>query len=299
MALLNPPELRPSMLLLIAKYLAGQRGQRDQVERLLAALAPVTLGGADPDRDVRLNLQTAIEIGLLARDGDSVGLVDGCVREIRAGELSTMALLRRLVFSDSLNAADWGSQVGARDLTNALSWFLTFGAMDAPSQMEGRERSANALQEADFGPRQPGIGEDDSGGWPIANANRWNSFRRWACSLGFAWALPDGQLVPDPTVAVREALPRIMARQPELTAREFVDALADEVPVVDDGRYRKFVESNWRRTAPGVSRLTPSLTEALERLQDERRLILDDRADAPRLSKADGSTFSHVRHAKR
>lgn len=295
MALLNPPELRPSVLLIILRYLAARRGQRDQVDRLVSTIAPGSLSGASPDLDVRRNLVAAIELGLITRSGDDVALADGVHRAVREGETSAVALLRRRVFDDELNSAPWGSQVGARDLTNALSWFLTFPADAAPIQMEGRERSAKELQEADFGPRQASAssGDDDSGGWPIGNLARWGTFRRWAPSLGFAWVTPKGNLIPDPTRAIREALPSVL--RSEMSGRDFVVQLADAVPVLDHGRYRQFVENNWLRPAPEPRRLTAPLSDALERLRNEGRLVLDDRADASRVTRSDGSTFSHVR----
>jgi hypothetical protein len=293
-ALLNPPELRPSVLLIILRYLAARRGQRDQVERLVATIAPLGLSGANPDLDVRRNLTAAVELGLITRTGDDLTLGDGVLRAIRGGEASTVAILRERVFDEELNSAPWGSQVGARDLTNALSWFLTFSADAAPTQMEGRERSAKDLQEADFGPRQASRGDDDdSGGWPIGNLARWGTFRRWAPSLGFAWVTPKGNLVPDPTRAIREVMPAIL--RSEMAGKDFIAKLADAVPVLDNGRYREFVESNWRRPVPEHRRLTSALSDALERLRNEGRLILDDRADAPRVTRSDGSTFSHVR----
>lgn len=298
MALLNPPELRPSLLMLVLRYLDGRRAQRDQLDRLMATLAPASLAGTDPGRDVRVNVTAAVELGLIAREGDRVELGEGVAKALRAGDKAAMTLLRRRVFDDGLNAAEWPSQVGARDLTSALGWFLTFDANETPTQMEGRERSANVLQEADFGPRQPVTSDDDANGWPIGNANRWNVFRRWACSLGFAWVNPNGQLVPDPTPAIREALPKVLDGGAATPAREFMDALALEVPVIDGGRYRRFVESNWRRETSQAARLTPALTDALERLRAEGSLILDDRADAPRVAKGDGSRFSHVRRGR-
>ena len=51
MALLNPPEIRPSGIVLIARYLASQRGQQDAVERLVATLAPASLRGIRKGRD--------------------------------------------------------------------------------------------------------------------------------------------------------------------------------------------------------------------------------------------------------
>jgi hypothetical protein len=299
-ALLNPPELRPSVLLLIVGYLAQRRGQRDDVDRLIATIAPSSLSeDAKHQLDVRVNLTAAIELALVTRSGEQVALSDRVAERIRRGSDSFVSLLRQQVLDERVNSAPWGSQVGSRDLTNALAWFLTFSANEAPTQMEGGARSAKELQEIDFGPRQPptrrGDPDDDSGGWPISNLTRWTSFRRWACSLGFAWVTPRGWLTPDPTTAIRESVLATFAGSDELPARDFVARLGATVPVLEFGRYREFVESNWRRSPPDQRRLSDPTSDALERLRSEGRLVFDDRADAPRITRADGSTFSHVR----
>ena len=211
--------------------------------------------------------------------------------------MTSQSLLRTLVLSPNLNTAPWGRQTGARDLTNALAWFLTFTASDAPVRMEGESPSAKAAQEADFGPRQArreSDDEEDGVGWPISNATRWNAFQRWACSLGFAWSTPTGRLVPDPTRAIREALPRIFDEQETFDGQTFVRALGSELPVLETGVYREFVQENWKRSVPPQQSLTTATTDALKRLAAEGRVEIENRADARRIGMVDGTTFSHV-----
>ncbi len=294
MALLNPPELRPSVLLLIANDLGSRRGQREKQERLLASLAPSGLGGADPDRDVRLNLQAAVDLGVARRDGDYVHLEPDMYKAVSGGSVAMVSLLRARVLDPAQNVAAWGSQSGARDLTNALSWFLSFPAGRGPIGMEGGVRSAKDLQERDFGPRQAEVGDDDASGWPIGNPTRWQCFRRWACALGFAWVTPKGTLAADPTQAVREALSAVFENERELSAQVFVRRLAARLPVLHGGSYRQFVEANWRRPVDAGGRIDEPLSDALERLRSARRLAFDDRADSPRVARFDGTTFSHV-----
>ena len=292
MALMNPPELRPSGVVIILRYLAEQRAQQDVVARLLATVAPPSLKG-DPQSDVSHNLRAATELGLVVRDGEKVVLSENACVAVQRSQGAVVKLLRQRVFDDSLNVAPWRSQAGARDLTNALSWYLTLAPSGAPIQMERGPRSAEDLQLKDFGPRQEADGGRSSN-WPINNNTRWGPFRRWACSLGFAWVNPNGHLVPDPTVAIRDSLPEVFSGQPEQTARDFVKNLGEAVPVLDGGRYREFVTSNWQRPPTEERGLTVPLSDALERLAGERAITLYDRADAPRVAKADGSTFSHV-----
>lgn len=292
MALLNPPVLRPSGIVTIVRYLAEQRAHQDGVERLVATVAPQSLKG-DPQSDVNHNLRAATELGLVVKDGETVSLADTALAAVKEGQDAMVRLLRARVFDDTLNTAPWRSQVGARDLTNALSWYLTLAPAEAPIQMERGPRSAQDLQQKDFGPRQDENAAQSSN-WPINNDNRWNTFRRWACSLGFAWANPNGHLVPDPTAAIRDSLPEIFADDPELSARDFVQRLGEAVPVLDGGRYREFITSHWERPPSEDRGLTAPLSDALARLAGERSLVISDRADAPRVAKADGTTFSHV-----
>lgn len=292
MALLNPPALRPSGIVTIVRYLDKQRGQSDSEERLIATLAPSSLKG-DPAADVTANLRAAIELGLIERSGDRVGLPERIPTALGGADSPLVEELRKRVFDEKLNVAPWRSQVGARDLTNALSWFLMFPAAEVPTTMEGPDRSVEALQGRDFGPRQE---EGESSNWPINNASRWIPFRRWACTLGLAWVNPQGHAVPDPTPAIRDVLPTVFGGDRELAANEFVDAVARCIPVLDGGQYRQFVMANWQRPPAQNEQLTGPLTDALDRLHGEGIIRLDDRADAARVAKAGGATFSHVRY---
>jgi hypothetical protein len=302
MALLNPPELRVSVLALITKYLASRHGNSDQYERMLDAAIPPSIGSAkkvDPEalqRDVKLNVSAGTMLGLFEREGDEVRLGAGAAVAVKTGQSAFCSHLRGLVLAAEVNEAPWGGQAGARDLTNSLAWFLTFPAERAPQRMDGTEPSARTLLEIDFGPRVEAKGEDD-GGWPIGNDSRWSTFIRWACSLGFAWRAPGGALVPDPTPAIRDVLPQVFGKDEVLTASRFVDEVGRLVPVLDGGTYRQFVEAN-RHERTSDDRLTGPLSDAIARLRIEKAVDLEDRADAPRLNFANGTTFSHVRKTR-
>lgn len=300
MALLNPPELRPSVMVLVIEYLAQRRGQQDNAERLVDTLAPSSLSKDGKHQlDVQVNLRAAIDIGLVVKADDHVELSDEAGAAARNGPAAVVRLLRGRILDEQANAEPWGSQSGARDLTNALAWFLTFSPTAAPARMEGESPSAKELQESDFGPRQPprrdsAESNDDSGGWPISNQQRWNTFRRWACSLGFAWATPKGRLVPDPTPAIRDSLAAVFSDEVEMRAPQFVARLGLVLPVLESGRYRQLVEDNWHRAPTDRQRLSTPTSDALERMRSEGLIGFDDRDDAQRMSRADGVTFSHV-----
>ena len=294
MALLNPPELRASMMSVIVLYLAQCRGQRDERTRIVNAISPPSLTESPQKHqlDANRNLASAVEIGLAIRDGGRVALSPQSIKAARKGTSAIAALIRRRVLSDDLNTAAWGSQEGARDLTNALAWFLTFSPADAPARMEGDLPSVKSQQEADFGSRHSD--DDDASGWPISNSTRWNAFQRWACSLGFAWRSPSGRLIPDPTPAVRDSIPTIFENGSTLDGQSFVSALGAQLPVLEHGAYRGFVEKNWSRSSESGEDLSAATTDALRRLDASGYLVFEDRADARRVTRVDGTTFSHV-----
>lgn len=294
MALLNPPEIRLSVMSLTVSYLARRRGQKDDQVHLINTVAPPSLSSDGKHQlDARVNLTAALDIGLLVKDGDEIRLPDGVAALTKKGDNAIARHVRSLVLAEAVNTGAWGSQTGARDLTNALAWYLTFSAELAPVRMEG-ELSANDAQVADFGPRQGGDRDDDASGWPISNLTRWNTFQRWACSLGFCWRSPSGRLVPDPAVAVNDHIQDVFDGAGTLSAEDFVLRVGNVLPVLETGRYRTFVAENWRREPSQPNQLSSATTDALSRLARNGRLKFEDRADAPRYSRADGTTFSHV-----
>ena len=294
MALLNPPELRASVMCIVVLYLAQCRGQSDERARIVDAISPPSLTESPSKHqlDAIRNLTSAIEIGLVTREGDRIRLSQESAETVGEGISAIATHIRQRVLSGDLNRGPWGSQAGARDLTNALAWFLTFGPTDAPTRMEGDRFSVQSLQEADFGPRHSS--DDDASGWPISNSTRWIAFQRWACSLGFAWRSPSGRLVPDPTPAVRDSIRAVFETESTLDGQSFVAALGGQLPVLESGAYRRFVEENWMRSPRSDGALSIATTDAFRRLEASGHLTFEDRADAPRIARSDGSTFSHV-----
>jgi hypothetical protein len=137
----------------------------------------------------------------------------------------------------------------------------------------------------------------------FSNDTRWGAFDRWATFLGVASRFPRGSktiLMPDPTNAVRHVLAEVLpeSRTPIL---DFTERLAQRLPVLDGGTYRRAVEERMRPEAvlASTDALSPSLSHALLRLRDEQLLRLEDLADAPtkvQLARGFGPerTISHV-----
>lgn len=295
MALLNPPELRPSLMILLIEYLASRHGGKDSLDRLIATLAPESLSDDGKHRlDIEVTVAAADSIGLTTRDGDTVLATPEARAASKAGNHELVHFLRRVVLSPQNNSAEWGSQVGARDLTTSLAWFLCIPEERAPDAMESGPHSLTRLQQECFGSRS-GSGETEVSNWPIVNDTRWGPFRRWACSLGFAWPDPAGRILPDPTPAIRDELAVVLGGTDEMAAQTFLDKIAQKLPVIDRGAYRNHVAENMAAELSRSDRLTDSMSYAIRRLEREGSIQLGDRDDAERVVLFDGSTISHIR----
>lgn len=281
--IIDTTEHRPSVIVLILRLLAQQRAMKMNVDSLISTLSPEGLPG-DHALSVKKSLETAVAIGLVARSGNEIEAVNSSVKR----ESNLIPMIRTAVFDPAINTDPWGQLGGARDLTSALAWFLTFSASEAPIKNEGDPRSAEVLQARDFGPREQGK-------WPIANNNRWNAFRYWACSLGFAWIDPKDRIIPDPTPAMRDAIPKAFGTEKSLTADEFLSRISELIPVLDSGSYRRFIETNWNRRKSDRAQLSAPLSFAIRRLKLEGVIDWDDRHDAPRRAMNDGRLFSHIK----
>jgi hypothetical protein len=302
MALLNPPELLPEVARFIVRYLATRPKCSAAQDEVIATLAPASLlNPTNPDADpgspeVEKTLGLCASLGLVEVDDGKVTLgsqLQGQVRKRAIGDDQFVAALRAAVLDEDQNQAEWGSQEGTRDFTNAIAWYLTLDPSTCPGvwDMKGG-LDVQSLQREDFG----------SGGFlPIVNDQRWRPFVRWSGFLGFTWshALGASVLVPDPTEAIRPALPNVLRKGEEIRTAEFRDSLVEGLPVLDGGTYRRFVEANAKADlTPSDDQLTPALSHSLLRLEAEQRLVLVDKADTEKLRLTVGETFrtaSHVR----
>jgi hypothetical protein len=180
----------------------------------------------------------------------------------------------------------------AADFCRGLAWCLAQDIYTLPS-------SYNLVDDLIRSQIQPGR-------FIILNDTRWSGLRSWSRYLGFASG-DDSRLLFDPTVAIRAQLKQITSNKEFLAADEFVERLAERLPVIDKGRYRIEVEQvlkqeTWR--PPGPNQLSSSLSFALRRLQKQGLISLEMRADAGSrlsLSRQNGRTwesFTHIRFLK-
>lgn len=148
-------------------------------------------------------------------------------------------LARRLVMEERNNPDLWKNEgAKASDFSRAVSWLL---AQDVYAlALTGWTSAENLLK------NQVPVSlraERDLG--LIQNDTRWAGLKAWATWLGFAWRgrNPSDVLTIDPTVAVLDALPGVFGRKRKLAASELIAGLAEALPVLDGGTYRRDVEA--------------------------------------------------------
>lgn len=210
------------------------------------------------DRDQRLTLHPDVE-----------KLPSHGLDEVRALGPVLRSLLLAPSNNEQLNVP--GGEFAA-DITLALSWAL---AQDIYA-ISGRSYKGVVapLELSQFGISDP---------YPFRNDSRWPGFKAWAPLIGFGW-LDKSEIVIDPTVAVRQALPVVFGNHEKLAIEEFLTRVADSVPVLDGGAYRNKVEArletSWRSTRD--HEISVSLSMALKRLHETKEVDLKSLADAPK-----------------
>jgi hypothetical protein len=288
MALLNPPQILPNLAELIYRHLLHAERQMERRETLIALLAPASLGqnGGNPgSRALDDTLRACEQIRLIKSEADAVRLHPGLPHDItnrRSGERAFRRVLRQLVMAPDLNEGEWGSQEGARDLTYSLAWYLRQDLYSPPAtwDLQPPLLSVQVAQHRQLG-----------GAVLLVNDTRWGAFMRWATYLGFAVHHAfDGNmyLVPDATVAIRDALSACCGGPTgEMDLPSVLGLVAQSLPVLDGGEYRREVERHLR---PGQYRdfppetLSTALSHGLRRLDDLGVITVSDRADAPKVT---------------
>jgi hypothetical protein len=181
-------------------------------------------------------------------------------------------ILRKLVFLPENNTNFWGVEDGtASDLVRGLAWLLA--------------QNMSHIDLGSFEKLQPfEIAQLPNEKIVVQNDVRWTTLRAWAKYLGFMNQVGSSSII-DPYVAVFEELEDTFAAEAELDVVSFISRLANNLPVLDQGDYRLEVEGNldpaqWNKP-PSSSHCSSSLSLALMRLHDARKINLVKRSDSP------------------
>jgi hypothetical protein len=264
MALINVDESRPSPLWAVVRLLATT-GRPVRAEHAKALLSPSCLGSDDM---FGLAVDTLSMLGMVSNADDGRLRLEGAARSLDSQDFGAFAaLLRDRTLAPELNTdiGENASQVGPRDLTRALAWFLS---LDPASTALNWPEAEQLLQEA----LRPAAGP------AIIGRARWAPFIDWSTALGLsASALFDNdRLTPDCTAAVRQVVRSLWKPGVTVGAVEALHALRDALPVLPGARYSTDVGL----ASPGDAAAGPALSFALLRCEDEKWLRLQRDADA-------------------
>ncbi|MFN9374243.1 MAG: protein DpdG [Planctomycetaceae bacterium] len=238
-------------------------------DKLLAMVAPASVS---EDRKMASNsLNRWIDLGLFEESDGNVKLKTSEKGKSTASLSSTM---RRLVLSQDNNRNFWDAEGSASaDFTRALAWLLAQNVYSCSLFGHG---DAATLENNQIALPDRAVFQNDT---------RWHGFKAWALFLGFGVSsLKRGAFEIDPTVAVRESLDTVFDGINEMSIYDFIERLAEVLPVIDGGLYRKEVESQLNpRHWESVSEreISTSLSRALLRLREAGVLRLDNRSDSP------------------
>lgn len=246
----------------------GQRGISEA--GLFDAVAPAEIVSDEGDdaEMVRKTLRSWVEMGLFIRDGTQIfanAYPEG-VRTANAAMLRdfTRRAATKAALSASANADLWGT-AGAADLTRTLAWMLTQNVYETDfSDLPALDGKQLITADREF----------------LRNGTRLPGLKQWARFLGFS-RVPFADI--DPTVALYDALPEIIAPGQSMSADSFLERVATVLPVLDRGEWQVAVLNNispqpdYARTSGAVS---TALSRALLSLRASRELVLRQRSDS-------------------
>ena len=255
-------------------------------DRLLSLCAPAGL--CDP-KHTRGTLNTWVELGLFESSGDvknpKISINHLVPKDERREDLLPVWASRRALAPKN-NERFWEVEDSrCADFTRATAWLLAQDVYEA-------EHSSWPVVQAIMKIQTPGndgiFGQNDT---------RWNGLRAWAPFLGFGRVgnTKGSPLIIDPTDALRHALPIMFVKRTTLAADEFLVAVAEAVPVLDQGVYRQLVENKLREhespdgwLSPPYGQLSTSLSRALLRLTSDGTLQVKKDSDFPSRARLTG-----------
>lgn len=271
MTILNRPSDGLYNVLIILVRAAVRFTPRDTEQLLLScgsAVRSVDTG------HINRTLTRWTSLGLFEIGKDSFAIAEpyrtilGSKPDVAEARLPKVA--RTLALHENNNARFWDAD-GAKsaDFSKGAAWMLAQDVYTLPSSVSGWEGLVS---------RQL---TDSDGTTIVQNDTRWNGLRAWMTYLGFARDATTWDV--DPTDAIRDELPDVFGSAKTLLVNEFLERLAVALPILDGGKYRRDVEGVlkdglWPK--PHAGSLSTSISRALQRLDRDRTITLEQRSDA-------------------
>ena len=255
-----------AILWVVTRWLA--RVKESTISELSQAVRPPTIT-TGADNALRATLLVGRDIGVLDSPGDdgpwSLGPscdVAGLTRHDAFRAVVRNALLTRAV-------SELGAGNKPSDVAVGLAWLLSLDPTKPPTwsydEPEKLLRASGEMKDV------------------ISNVEQWRALIRWALQLGLAVQSrpdrkPHHRLIPDPVLAISDSLDGLSLN---LTASEFLEQLAERLPVIDTGvLYLYLEELGVRFSARAEAMIGPATGFALERLHRRGVLTLHTTDDA-------------------
>jgi hypothetical protein len=263
--------LHPELIVLVRTVASLGKVNADE---LLQICFPDGISDTSATTRLRGALLRWTQLGLFAETDHCISLDDRFVKARKEGldgfTGKIPAFCRRLILEEKNAFPFWGeSSALAGDFVRGITWLLAQNLYSLPTTWTGGAENLENVQ----------ITGDKK---IVQNDTRWTNLRFWARYLGFASGDSNSFQI-DPTLAIRDELPLIFGTQRELPAKDFLTALSLQLPVMDNGVYRREVETylntaTWRN--PDEGHLSMSLSFALRRLDLSGEIKLKGKADA-------------------
>lgn len=239
----------------------------------LLALCGAGVSGVDASR-LNSTFLRWTELGLFEAPGGQTVICEPyrgrLGKDVAKAESRLPAIAREIVLRADNNQRFWEAEGNkSADLTRGLSWMLAQDVYTIDTSSHAKIQGLESSQIADLSKQM------------MQNDTRWNGLKAWAAYLGFGRG--ETNFTVDPSVAVREALPDILPNATPVPARDFLTRTVAMLPVLDQGVYRLMVEETLKDSAWSAlddSRLSTSLSRAIERLVHAGDLAMEQRADA-------------------
>ena len=216
------------------------------------------------------SLQEAKRLGLVEEIDDKLHVGSG-VAEYKSQKYAPEETLR-LYLLDLLFDEVSAEKAANKGFALALAWFL----------------SRNPLSPLDFGQAPQEIIRNDIGevsnDTELTNLNRYQNFLYWARFFGFAIIVGSESgrnVIPEPSRAIRNRLPTILEKKGTwMDIDDFVEELGRELPVLEDGWARDFIEKARSEPSNDGDNLSVSTSFALRRLKEDGLIEMESVADA-------------------
>ena len=252
-----------SMLILIYKNIK-KRSTGISLEQLNNLCKPITIYKNKVSDKLELELRAWEKLGLFYEKDNKYFIND----QYKTNNISKLPyLLRKVLFNYiSTNKEIWVKNTGSGDFIRPLCMMLSLDIYEKPKGWTGRDiglKISNSLTN-----------------YPI-NENEEPGFKMLCQYLGFIWNRDFTHFEIDPFTVIKDDLENIFVTKKEMPIKGFLASLASNIPVLDNGRFRKEIEQKMKDfSSLKEYQVSTSLSRALLRLEFDKTIKLSSKSDA-------------------